>query len=40
MQLAAVFTGMKLSSAGSAGTVLDLFQKASVKEDEVFLSRR
>lgn len=31
---------MKMSSAGSAGIVLDLFQKSSVKEDEVFLSRR
>lgn len=40
IQLAAVFTGTKLSSAGSAGTILDLFQKASVKGDEVFLSRR
>lgn len=29
-----------MSSAGSAGIILDLFQKSTVKEDEVFLSRR
>lgn len=29
-----------MSSAGSAEIVLDLFQKSSLKEDEVFLSRR
>lgn len=37
---AAVSSGVKMHSAGSAGTGSDLLQKASVKEDAVFLPRR